>query len=77
VAGESSAKIAKEEKVLEWLFEGSVRTGHEFFRQKQVVGTGKWFLDTAEFQNWTNGTAPTLLFCPGEGKRYQTHFEMF
>lgn len=61
-------EIAKQQRhlqdVLQWL------RPHVYGQQlaevlsKHKAGTDRWFLDSAEFQAWLNGTC-TTLFCPG------------
>ncbi|EPS40260.1 hypothetical protein H072_5924 [Dactylellina haptotyla CBS 200.50] len=58
--------ISKDEdlKILKWLApidHGAQQADYIKLRQ---MGTGKWLLDSEEFQSWLNGTRQTL-FCPG------------
>ncbi|KAF3903443.1 hypothetical protein ABW20_dc0102901 [Dactylellina cionopaga] len=51
-------------KILNWLTPIDYRPQHiDYIRRKQA-GTGKWLLESTEFQSWVNDKDQTL-FCPG------------
>ncbi|TEY74291.1 hypothetical protein BOTCAL_0074g00210 [Botryotinia calthae] len=50
--------------ILEWLTPIDNAPQQSDFIYRRQVGTGKWLLDSAEFQVWLN-TGKQTLFCPG------------
>jgi len=58
--------------VLDWLSSIDFAIQHDDIRTRRQPGTGKWFLDQPQFQNWMRGESP-VLFChgvPGAGKTF-------
>jgi Holliday junction resolvasome RuvABC ATP-dependent DNA helicase subunit len=52
------------QKVLNWLSPSNYATQQSDFLGRREEGTGQWFLDSSEFNDWTSGSKQTL-FCPG------------
>lgn len=65
-----------QEKLLNWLFPGPFNGVHVEISQRRVEGTGKWFLETPEFQEWTSGREGTQLLW-GYGIRTYWHKSSF
>jgi len=65
-------------EILTWLSPLESRVRHEDIREHRVEDMGDWFLQTEEYQNWSNGihggeSNNSVLFCyghPGAGKTY-------
>jgi hypothetical protein len=66
------------EKILPWISPLEPQKRHYDIRQKRLEGTGGWFLQQSEFQQWIDGDSPkqnsgtgSILTCsgiPGAGK---------
>jgi hypothetical protein len=65
------------EKILALIYEQEPRKRHQDIRQRRFTGTGGWFLDQPEFENWRDGKTHggncfgSVLSCsgiPGAGK---------
>ncbi|KAL6833536.1 ankyrin repeat-containing domain protein [Trichoderma sp. SZMC 28015] len=50
--------------ILDWLTPVDYSSQHNDFISRQQEGTGRWFLESMEFQVWLKTTGQTL-FCPG------------
>ncbi|KAL6696391.1 ankyrin repeat-containing domain protein [Trichoderma pleuroticola] len=50
--------------ILDWLTPVDYASQHNDFISRQQEGTGRWFLESAEFQAWLKTNGQTL-FCPG------------
>lgn len=50
--------------MLDWLTDIGFGPQHSLHRDKQQPGTGKWFLDSAEYQTWRDKDV-RVLFCQG------------
>ncbi|KAL4806547.1 hypothetical protein BDV18DRAFT_152048 [Aspergillus unguis] len=50
--------------ILDWLVKTDYGPLQSDFLDRRQPGTGQWFLDSAEYQDWVNSNAHTL-FCPG------------
>lgn len=55
--------LERRRKILEWL--GGDNTRHEELTKSTVDNSGQWFLSSAEYAGWVNGTNPQCLFCIG------------
>lgn len=53
----------KREAILQWLSPVDYSLQQSDFINRRQPGTGKWFLESAEFQKWTEES--NTLFCPG------------
>ncbi|EAU36770.1 conserved hypothetical protein [Aspergillus terreus NIH2624] len=64
--GTIRSKLNREEdlEVLNWLTSVDYGPQHSDFLKRRQPGTGKWFLDSAEYQTWLSSSNQTL-FCPG------------
>ncbi|GFF43165.1 isoform 2 of serine/threonine-protein phosphatase 6 regulatory ankyrin repeat subunit A [Aspergillus udagawae] len=51
-------------EVLNWLTPVDFGPQHSDFLKRRQSGTGRWFLDSAEYQTWLSARNQTL-FCPG------------
>ncbi|KAJ5641380.1 hypothetical protein N7490_005380 [Penicillium lividum] len=51
-------------EILNWLTEIDYGPQHSDFLKRRQPGTGQWFLNSIEYQNWQSSTQQTL-FCPG------------
>lgn len=56
---------AYREKALHWLFPGDPEEKHKDTRKKRWQGTGEWFFETEEFQDWVREPS-SWLFCHGK-----------
>jgi hypothetical protein len=54
-------------QLFDWLSTPRFNTLHPFFRDDRNPGTGSWFLEIKEFQDWSRGLGSNMLYCPGEG----------
>src|SRR6185437_11037995 len=52
------------DKILEWLTPVDYGPQQSDYLRRRQPGTGKWLLDSAEYQTWLNTNQKTL-FCPG------------
>ncbi|KAJ6009169.1 hypothetical protein N7522_004185 [Penicillium canescens] len=57
-------------EILDWLTEIDYGPQHSDFLKIRQPGTGQWFLDSVEYQNWRSSSQQTLfgLGIPGAGK---------
>jgi len=66
----------EENQIRAWLSPLKPHQRHQGVRADRLDGVGNWFLETSEFQKWSNGDDGSLervLFCsggPGVGKTY-------
>jgi len=60
-------KDENREKMLNWLSSGDDINWqrHWDLHKRRVPGTGKWLLESVQFQDWREGKGSPLLFCPG------------
>jgi hypothetical protein len=60
-------KNEEREKILNWLSSGDDISWrrHWDIRRRRAAGTGKWFLESAQFKSWRKGIGSPVLFCPG------------
>jgi hypothetical protein len=60
-------KDEKREKILNWVSSGDDVNWrrHWDLHNRRVPGTGKWFLESVEYNNWRKGKGSPVLFCPG------------
>ena len=58
-------KTEKRQKVLDWLWKGDYWQRHEEIVKTRVQNTGRWFLGSPEFKNWTTSDGPLSLMCRG------------
>ena len=67
--------------MLDWIYPGNFKAKHEEIKSKRVPESGKWFLESPEYQNWLSTTeTPAKLYCPGlagAGKTVLTYFSLF
>jgi hypothetical protein len=64
----------KAQKILRWLSPTDYGTQQSDFFNRRQEGTGRWFLESAEFQEWHDNAGKTL-YCqgmPGAGKTIMT-----
>jgi hypothetical protein len=54
----------EEEKILEWLTSASYGPQHSDYFAKRQPNTGRWLIESSEFQTWLHTRGQTL-FCPG------------
>jgi len=54
----------KRRKILKWL-SGNSNTRYEELRKKTVENSGRWFLNSQEFNAWASGIEPSCLWCVG------------
>jgi hypothetical protein len=57
-------QVRHHEAVLHWLSPIDFAAQQHDIIERKEKGTGQWFLDSAEFEAWQQGTSKTL-FCPG------------
>ena len=53
-----------DQKIVSWLSPTTFWARHQDIMSYRTEDTGKWFLETREFNQWVNGTDKTL-WCPG------------
>ncbi|KAF4959533.1 hypothetical protein FGADI_1600 [Fusarium gaditjirri] len=58
------SRIDEEQEVLNWLSDEDFGTYQFDERSKKAPGTCQWFLDSPEYQSWTQEKGQ-VLFCPG------------
>lgn len=56
--------VPTREKVLKWIYSGTINLKHISERDKRVENSGTWFLNSPEFNAWLSGKA-NILYCPG------------
>ncbi|KAB5522809.1 hypothetical protein GE09DRAFT_493396 [Coniochaeta sp. 2T2.1] len=64
-------KEATRLEIIDWVFDGAVRTKHKEITANHHPGTGGWILETFEVKEWIRGS--THLWCyggPGVGKTH-------
>ncbi|KAK1775995.1 hypothetical protein QBC45DRAFT_480219 [Copromyces sp. CBS 386.78] len=61
---DSNERQNEKSRVLDWLTDIDFGPQHSLHRDKQLPGTGKWFLDSAEYQTWRDKDVG-VLFCQG------------
>jgi hypothetical protein len=54
--------------LLNWLSPLTFRDYQKDVFAKHHAGTGRWLLDSEEFQDWLCGPYPSTLWCPGDRK---------
>lgn len=54
----------KNQALVEWISSAKYSSQQSDFIASRQTGTGQWFLDSPEFNNWLDGSSRTL-FCPG------------
>ena len=54
----------KSQAILSWLSSANYYSQQNDFIERQQEGTGKWLLESNEFQQWQKGEKH-ILFCPG------------
>lgn len=68
VEGQNQLKKGQEQQyhreVLDWLTPTDYATQQSDFISRRQKGTGQWFLESQEYQNWVT-TKSEALFCPG------------
>ena len=57
--------LEKQRKILDWLSSENYSTRHQELRKTRIEDSGKWFLNSNEFINWSDGTGPGCLLCIG------------
>ncbi|KAF3069303.1 Ankyrin repeat domain-containing protein 50 [Trichoderma lentiforme] len=64
----------EEKQILDWLTPIDYGLIHSDYYKRLQPGTGKWFLEQKEFQDWITGSNDTLFCCgiPGAGKTILT-----
>jgi hypothetical protein len=60
----NQARKQKEQAILDWLTPIDYATQQSDFISRRQAGTGRWLLDSSEFQGWLAAGKRTL-FCPG------------
>jgi len=67
------AKIDAQEEldILEWISPFDYAPQHNDFIKRRQPGTGQWFLDSNEFQEWLKTDKQTLFFLafPEQGRQ--------
>lgn len=58
-------KDERREKIINWIWKGDFSTKHKMLHENRVPHTGIWFLETAAFMDWRNGTGSKILICTG------------
>jgi hypothetical protein len=60
-------KDEKREKMLNWVSSGDDVNWrrHWDLHNRRVPGTGKWFLESVQYNDWRKGKGSPVLFCPG------------
>jgi hypothetical protein len=53
---------------MDWLLPKNFAAYHDAIRNERIKGTGSWFLNSTEFQNWVNGESSKILICHGMRK---------
>jgi hypothetical protein len=62
---EDQARVRQRDEILDWLSPSKFwQKQNDVFRQCQK-GTGEWFLNHSDFNNFLNGKIETL-WCPGD-----------
>lgn len=61
---ENQARKQKEQTILDWLTPIDYAPQQSDFISRRQAGTGRWLLDSSEFQGWLAAGKQTL-FCPG------------
>jgi hypothetical protein len=56
----------KEKDILRWLWTGDVEEKHRMLKKDRVQDSGRWFLETVEYNDWV-GDGSSALICPGIG----------
>ena len=73
---EDSHKQEENQKLLSWLSAYDEQAKHFVIKEPRVEGTGQWFLESSEFQQWTKSEPhDNILWChgnPGVGKSVLT-----
>jgi Cdc6-like AAA superfamily ATPase len=60
----AKSNLQEELDILNWISQVDYATQHNDFIRRRQEGTGKWFLDSKEFQEWLK-TVKQTLYCPG------------
>jgi hypothetical protein len=60
----AKSNLQEELDILNWISQVDYATQHNDFITRRQEGTGKWFLDSREFQEWLK-TVKQTLYCPG------------
>lgn len=62
--GVAALNVGKDRKILDWLNPFDYGPQHSDYLARRQPGTGKWLLDSVEYQTWLAARQQTL-FCPG------------
>ena len=55
-------------EVSDWISQIDYYSLHREMKTRLLPGTGQWFLDTAEYVEWTQSSQSSLLWLRGNGK---------
>lgn len=61
---DTRAERQERETILDWITQIDHAPHQNDFINRRQIGTGKWFIDSTEYQEWLR-TAKQTLFCPG------------
>jgi hypothetical protein len=64
IAIRDAQNLQQHQAIIEWLSPTDFPAQQHDIITRRQEGTGQWFLDSSEFQNWLQGSDKTL-FCPG------------
>lgn len=58
------------QQIIDWLLPCDPSTNHDAAKEKYVEGTGRWFIESSQFNHWKEGTKRSLWLhgIPGSGK---------
>jgi hypothetical protein len=58
-------KDERREKIINWIWKEDYSQKHKMLHENRVPHTGIWFLETAAYKDWRNGTGSKILICTG------------
>jgi hypothetical protein len=55
----------KDQSILDWLSTADLEGRHKQMKKDRTPNTGKWFLESSEYNDWVRGEGPSTLISQG------------